>query len=106
MEARRKAWMEEFAIITGLIGMQFIYAGNSVFVSYLMTLGFKPSTLIILSTVATFVVLAPASFFFERQVFFLLTLIMCTFEYRTKRAAKDPLKVFIFLFGDNFFKFT
>ncbi|KAI5655717.1 hypothetical protein M9H77_32904 [Catharanthus roseus] len=67
MEARRKAWMEEFAIITGLIGMQFIYAGNSVFVSYLMTLGFKPSTLIILSTVATFVVLAPASFFFERN---------------------------------------
>lgn len=66
MEGRRKTWLEDIAIITGLIGIQFMYAGNSIFLSYLMSLGFKPSALIILTTSATFFVLAPLSFFFER----------------------------------------
>lgn len=67
MEARRKTWLEDIAIISGLIGLQFLYAGNSILVSYLMSLGFKPSTLIILSTSATSVILTPLSFFFERS---------------------------------------
>ncbi|XP_031124670.1 WAT1-related protein At5g47470-like [Ipomoea triloba] len=63
---RREA-VEEIALIGGLIGVQFLYAGNSVVLSYLMFLGFQPSSLIILSTFATFVVLAPLSFIIERH---------------------------------------
>ncbi|XP_019156006.1 PREDICTED: WAT1-related protein At5g47470-like [Ipomoea nil] len=63
---RREA-LEETVLIGGLIGVQFLYAGNSVVLSYLMFLGFQPSSLIILSTFATFVVLAPLSFILERH---------------------------------------
>ncbi|CAH9120033.1 unnamed protein product [Cuscuta europaea] len=57
--------VEEMRLIGGLIGVQFLYAGNSVVLSYLMLLGFHPSSLIILSTFATFLVLAPLSFLLE-----------------------------------------
>lgn len=63
---QKKEVLEDFAMIGGLIGMQFIYAGNSVLASYLMSLGFKPSSLVILSSFATFLILSPFSYFFER----------------------------------------
>ncbi|WMV43601.1 hypothetical protein MTR67_036986 [Solanum verrucosum] len=47
-----------------------MYAGNSVVSSYLMLLGFKPSSLIILSSLATFLILCPFSFIFERVTLF------------------------------------
>ncbi|KAG5592894.1 hypothetical protein H5410_043408 [Solanum commersonii] len=65
--SRQKEIIEDFSIIGGLIGVQFMYAGNSVVSSYLMLLGFKPSSLIILSSLATFLILCPFSFMFERS---------------------------------------
>ncbi|GAB4834993.1 hypothetical protein Ancab_033260 [Ancistrocladus abbreviatus] len=59
--------LENFAIIAGLIGVQFVYAGNSVLLSYLMSLELNPFSLIIFSTFATFLVLSPISFLFERK---------------------------------------
>ncbi|GAB4858044.1 hypothetical protein Ancab_015946 [Ancistrocladus abbreviatus] len=59
--------LEDFAIISGLIGVQFVYAGNSVLLSHLMSLGLNPFSLIIFSTFATFLVLSPVSFLFERK---------------------------------------
>ncbi|XP_016489069.1 WAT1-related protein At5g47470-like isoform X1 [Nicotiana tabacum] len=67
MGSRKREIIEDFAIIGGLIGVQFMYAGNSVVSSYLMMLGFKPSSLIILSSLATFLILSPFSFMFERS---------------------------------------
>lgn len=64
--APRRAHLEDIVIIAGLIGMQLIYAGNSVLVSYLMLLGFTPASLIILSSLATSVILSPFSVIFER----------------------------------------
>nr|XP_018631792.2 WAT1-related protein At5g47470-like [Nicotiana tomentosiformis] len=64
---QKKEVLEDFAMIGGLIGMQFIYAGNSVLASYLMSLGFKPSSLVILSSFATFLILSPFSYFLERS---------------------------------------
>ncbi|RAL54695.1 hypothetical protein DM860_001823 [Cuscuta australis] len=59
--------VEGMIMVGGLVGVQFLYAGNSVVQSYLMLLGFQPSSLIILSTFATFLVLAPLSFLLERH---------------------------------------
>lgn len=64
--APKREVVENFAIIAGLIGVQFIYAGNSVLLSYLMSIGLKPLSLIIFSSFFTFLVLAPPSFYFER----------------------------------------
>ncbi|KAK4338242.1 hypothetical protein RND71_042729 [Anisodus tanguticus] len=68
--SRKREIIEDFAIIGGLIGVQFMYAGNSVVSSYLMMLGFKPSSLIILSSLATFLILCPFCFMFERLTLF------------------------------------
>ncbi|CAK9173226.1 unnamed protein product [Ilex paraguariensis] len=59
--------VEDLAIISGLIGVQFVYAGNTVVLSYLMSIGIQPSSLIILSTFSTFLVLSPLSFLLERS---------------------------------------
>ncbi|XP_059655179.1 WAT1-related protein At5g47470-like [Cornus florida] len=59
--------VENIVIIGGLIGVQFIYAGNSVLLSYLMSLGLKPHSLIILTTFSTFLVLSPLCFYYERS---------------------------------------
>ncbi|PHU28492.1 WAT1-related protein [Capsicum chinense] len=65
--SRKREIIEDFAIIGGLVGVQFMYAGNSVVSSYLMLLGFKPSSLIILSSLATFLILCPFCVMFERS---------------------------------------
>lgn len=68
MGGRRRENLEDVAIIAGLIGMQFMYAGNSILVSYLMLMGFTPASLIILASLATFVILLPFSVIFERRL--------------------------------------
>lgn len=59
--------LEDVAIIGGLIGVQFVYAGNSVFLSFLMSLGLNPLTIVIFNTFATFVILSPFAVYFERS---------------------------------------
>lgn len=58
--------IEDVAIIGGLVGVQFVYAGNSVLLSYFMSLGLDPLTIVIFSTLATFIILSPIAAFFER----------------------------------------
>ncbi|TKY45522.1 WAT1-related protein [Spatholobus suberectus] len=59
--------MEDVAIIGGLIGVQLIYAGNAVLMSYSMSLGFSSLTIIILTSLATFLILFPIAFCVERS---------------------------------------
>ncbi|XP_010530055.1 PREDICTED: WAT1-related protein At5g47470 isoform X2 [Tarenaya hassleriana] len=63
----KKGAIEEMAIIGGLITVQFVYAGNSVLMGYLMSLGLGPFTIVIFSTFATFLILSPFALFFERK---------------------------------------
>lgn len=65
-EKMSRGTIEDVAIIGGLVGVQFIYAGNAVFMGYALSLGFSSLTIIILTSLATFLVLFPVSFFFER----------------------------------------
>ncbi|XP_028772511.1 WAT1-related protein At5g47470 isoform X1 [Neltuma alba] len=58
--------IEDVIIMGGLIGVQFVYAGNAVLMSFLMALGLTPLTLVIFTSFATFLVLLPFSFYFER----------------------------------------
>lgn len=68
MVSYKKAEMiEDVSIIGGLICMQFVYAGNSFLMSYLMSLGLNPLTIVIFSTLATFLVLSPIAFCVERK---------------------------------------
>jgi hypothetical protein len=71
VELLKKDVLEEVAIIGGLIAVQFVYAGNSVLLSFLMSMGLEPLTIVIFSTFASFLILCPISVFFER---FLLSL--------------------------------
>ncbi|KVH91939.1 hypothetical protein Ccrd_006027 [Cynara cardunculus var. scolymus] len=66
MEAKRR-FVEDVAIIGGLIGVQFLYAGNSVLQSYIMFVGLPPTPLIISSNFVTFLILSPLAIFFERK---------------------------------------
>ncbi|XP_040988213.1 WAT1-related protein At5g47470-like [Juglans microcarpa x Juglans regia] len=67
MELMRKEMFEALGIIGGLIGVQFVYAGNSVLLSYLMSMGLNPLTIVIFSAFATFLILSPISIYFERS---------------------------------------
>ncbi|XP_027337645.1 WAT1-related protein At5g47470-like [Abrus precatorius] len=58
--------MEDVAIIGGLIGVQLVFAGNAVLLSYLMSLGINYLTLVIFTSFATFLVLLPVAFYYER----------------------------------------
>jgi hypothetical protein len=58
--------VEDVTLIGGLIGIQFIYAGNAELMSYSMSLGISPLTIVIFTSIATFLILFPAAFFFER----------------------------------------
>ena len=57
---------EDAAIVGGLVGVQFIYAGNAVLLGYLMSLGLSPFTIVIFFTLATFIILSPFAVYFER----------------------------------------
>lgn len=62
-----KRLMEDVAIVGGLIGVQFIYAGNAVLMSYAMSLGLTSLTIVIFTSLATFFILFPFAFCFERS---------------------------------------
>ncbi|KAK9668052.1 hypothetical protein RND81_13G032300 [Saponaria officinalis] len=66
-ERTEKKVVEDVIIIGGLIGVQFVFAGNSVLQSYMLSLGLNPLSLVIFSAFATFLVLSPVSFVFERK---------------------------------------
>ncbi|XP_044487401.1 WAT1-related protein At5g47470-like [Mangifera indica] len=59
--------LEDLAIVSGLIIGQFLYAGNSILMSYIMTLGISSLSIVIFSTFATFLLLSPAAVYFERK---------------------------------------
>ncbi|KAK6262886.1 hypothetical protein QUC31_008702 [Theobroma cacao] len=59
--------LEDVAIIGGLVGVQFVYAGNSLLLGYLMSLGLSPFTIIIFFTLSTFIILTPFAVYFERS---------------------------------------
>lgn len=68
LDFNKKEIIEDVVVIVGLVMVQFLYAGNSILLSYLLKLGVEPSSLIIFSTFATFLVLSPLSILFERQI--------------------------------------
>ncbi|XP_022154044.1 WAT1-related protein At5g47470-like isoform X2 [Momordica charantia] len=59
--------MEDLAIMGGLVGVQFVYAGNSVLMSFFMSMGIDPLTLVIFSTFSTFLIVSPIAVYFERS---------------------------------------
>lgn len=61
-----KKLVEDIAVIGGLFAVQFVYAGNNVVLSYLMSLGIHPASLIIITSFSTFIVLSPLAFVIER----------------------------------------
>ncbi|KAE9459397.1 hypothetical protein C3L33_08688, partial [Rhododendron williamsianum] len=66
-EIQKRVVLEDITIIGGLLLVQFVYAGNSVLLSYLMSLGLNPLTIVIFTALSTFLVLSPLSFCFERS---------------------------------------
>ncbi|XP_059589705.1 WAT1-related protein At5g47470 [Vitis vinifera] len=67
MELPKREMLEDFAVIGGLVGVQVVYAGNALVLSYLMSVGLNPLSLVVYSAFATFIVLTPLSFYFERS---------------------------------------
>ncbi|CAN1333578.1 WAT1-related protein At5g47470 [Linum perenne] len=63
----KKEILEDLAIAGGLIGVQFVHAGNSVLLSYLMSIGLNSLTIVIFSTFSTFLIISPLAFYFERN---------------------------------------
>jgi hypothetical protein len=66
LEERKDGVVENVTLIGGLIGVQFICAGNAEIMSYSMSLGIGPLSIVILTSIATFLILLPAAFCFER----------------------------------------
>ncbi|XLS44543.1 hypothetical protein HN51_001408 [Arachis hypogaea] len=64
--------MEEVAIIGGLIGVQFMAAGNAVLMSFVMSLGLKSLTIVTFMSPATSLLLSPLAFYSERFSLFSL----------------------------------
>ena len=68
MRLPKREVVEDFVLIGGLVGVQFVYAGNAVVLSFLMSIGLNPLSLVVYSAFSTFLVLTPLSFLFERWV--------------------------------------
>ncbi|XP_022639148.1 WAT1-related protein At5g47470 isoform X2 [Vigna radiata var. radiata] len=62
--------VEDVAVIGGLIGVQFVYAGNALLLSYLMSLGLESLTIVTFTSFATFLILLPFAFYYERVTMF------------------------------------
>ncbi|KAL9667464.1 hypothetical protein QQ045_001824 [Rhodiola kirilowii] len=62
-----KSVLEEMGLVFGLFMVQVVYAGNSVVMSYLMSIGISSLTLVTFTAFSTFLVLAPLSVYFERS---------------------------------------
>jgi len=78
--------MEDVVVIGGLIGVQFVYAGNAMLLKYLMSLGLQSFTIVIYTSFATFLLLLPFVLYFER--YFLssfFSFYCCFFEMRLWR---------------------
>ncbi|KAE8670245.1 putative C2H2-like zinc finger protein [Hibiscus syriacus] len=58
---------KEAVIVGGLVRVQLFLAANSVLLGYLMTLGLKPFTIVILFSFSTFISLFPFALYFERR---------------------------------------
>ncbi|KAK6935174.1 EamA domain [Dillenia turbinata] len=69
-EVMRREKLEDFVVIGGLVVLQFLCAGNTVFAGYIMSFGFNPLSLTIINSVATVIVLSPAAVYFERVTVF------------------------------------
>lgn len=88
--------MEDVAVIGGLIGVQFVYAGNALLLSYLMSLGLESLTIVTFTSFATFLILLPFAFYFERFISFSLCIFLllgCNFIINTFCRCKWPTKV-------------
>ncbi|CAK9311106.1 unnamed protein product [Citrullus colocynthis] len=59
--------MEDAVVIGGLMAVQFIYAGNSVLLSYLMSLGLNPLTIVVCFASTTSLFVSPLAVYFERS---------------------------------------
>lgn len=66
LKSNKREVLEEIAVIMGLVAVQFLYAANAILLSIILKTGMKPSSLIICSTLATFLVLSPLAILFER----------------------------------------
>ncbi|KAL0659203.1 hypothetical protein Bca4012_079788 [Brassica carinata] len=64
----KRGTLEEVGIIGGLVLAQVIYAGNSVLLSQLMSLGVDPLLIVIFCTLASFVLISPLAFLLERKL--------------------------------------
>ncbi|XP_047965350.1 WAT1-related protein At5g47470 [Salvia hispanica] len=67
MASKKSEVIEEIAVVMGLVSVQFLYAGNAILLSIILKTGLQPSSLIICSTFATFLVLSPLAILFERR---------------------------------------
>ena len=67
----KRGTLEEVGIIGGLVLAQVIYAGNSVLLSKLMSLGVDPLLIVIFCTLASFGLISPLAFLLERLLCFL-----------------------------------
>lgn len=63
-----KDMAEDVAVVGGLVFVQVVYAGNSLLLSHIMSLGLNALTLVIFSAFATFLILAPVAVLFERSL--------------------------------------
>jgi len=73
--------MEDVVVIGGLIGVQFVYAGNAMLLKFLMSLGLQSFTIVIFTSFTTFLLLLPFVLYFERYflpIFF--SFYCCFFE--------------------------
>ncbi|GFP81763.1 wat1-related protein at5g47470 [Phtheirospermum japonicum] len=66
--SKKRDVIEDVGVIVGLVAVQFLYAGNSILLSYILKFGVHPSSLIIFSSFATFLILSPFSILFERRL--------------------------------------
>ncbi|KAI4372447.1 hypothetical protein MLD38_010677 [Melastoma candidum] len=55
-------------VVVGLIVLQLVYSANSIVLSYLMSLRLNPLAFAVTSSLATFVVLCPFAYVFERRL--------------------------------------
>ncbi|KAI4338467.1 hypothetical protein MLD38_023525 [Melastoma candidum] len=60
--------MEDVVIVAGLTAVQFVYSGNSIMLSYLMSLGLNPLAFAITTALATSLLLFPFALSFERRL--------------------------------------
>ncbi|KAG6425706.1 hypothetical protein SASPL_116152 [Salvia splendens] len=67
MASKKREVIEEIGVVMGLVSVQFLYAGNAILLSIILKTGLQPSSLIICSTFATFLVLSPLAILFERH---------------------------------------